>query len=156
MTPAGIEPATFRFVAQNPNHCATAVPQPLYKTFLILRSIQRVTSIVKPTRCTNVPNLFYFGMILYMFRTVFPSIIRSSRLYIQQQAYVKQILHQCGKFILFWNDTLHVSVFPSIIRSSRLYIQQQACVKHILLSASKQTAVSVLQMLVAVCTVLNS
>jgi len=27
-----------------------------------------------------------------MFRTVFPSIIRSSKLYIQQQAYVKQIL----------------------------------------------------------------
>jgi len=26
---------------------------------------------------------FYFGMTLYMFRTVFPSIIRSSRLYIQ-------------------------------------------------------------------------
>jgi len=34
----------------------------------------------------------YFGMTLYMFRTVFPSIIRSSRLYIQQQAFVKQIL----------------------------------------------------------------
>ena len=29
---------------------------------------------------------------LYMFRTVFPSIISSSRLYIQQQANVKQIL----------------------------------------------------------------
>jgi len=27
-----------------------------------------------------------------MFRTVFPSIIRSSRLHIQQQAYVKQLL----------------------------------------------------------------
>ena len=26
MTPSGIEPATFRFVAQQPNHCATAVP----------------------------------------------------------------------------------------------------------------------------------
>ena len=26
MTPAGIEPATFRFVAQNLSHCATAVP----------------------------------------------------------------------------------------------------------------------------------
>ena len=37
-------------------------------------------SIVKPTRCTNVSNLFYFGMTLYMFRTVFPSIVRSSRL----------------------------------------------------------------------------
>jgi len=34
----------------------------------------------------------YFGMTLYMFRTVFPSIISSSRLYIQQQAFVKQTL----------------------------------------------------------------
>jgi len=31
----------------------------------------------------NIPNLFYFGTTLYMFRTVFPSIIRSLRLYIQ-------------------------------------------------------------------------
>jgi len=28
MTPAGIEPATSRFVAQRLNHCATAVPLP--------------------------------------------------------------------------------------------------------------------------------
>jgi hypothetical protein len=49
-------------------------------------------SIVKPTRCTNLSNLFYFGITLCMSRTVFPSIIRSSRLYIQQQVYVKQIL----------------------------------------------------------------
>jgi len=27
MTPAGIEPATFRFVAQRLNHCATEVPE---------------------------------------------------------------------------------------------------------------------------------
>ena len=26
LTPAGIEPATFRFVAQHLNHCAAAVP----------------------------------------------------------------------------------------------------------------------------------
>jgi len=32
-------------------------------------------------------------------------------------------MHQLLKFILFWNNTLHVSVFPSIVRSSRLYIQ---------------------------------
>ena len=30
-------------------------------------------SIVKPTRYTNVSNLFYFGMTRYMFRPVFPS-----------------------------------------------------------------------------------
>jgi len=50
------------------------------------------------------------------------------------------------KFILFWNNTLHVSVFPSIIRSSRLHIQQQVYVKQIgycYLLASKQVAVSV-------------
>jgi hypothetical protein len=45
-----------------------------------------VISIVKPTTCTSVSNLFYFGMKLYMFRTAFPSIIRSSRLYLQQHA----------------------------------------------------------------------
>jgi len=50
------------------------------------------TSIVKPTRCASVSNLFYFGVTLYMFRTVFPSIIRSLGLYTQQQAFVKQIL----------------------------------------------------------------
>jgi len=47
---------------------------------------------VKQTGRTNVSNLFYFGMTLYMFRMVFQSIIRSSRLYIQQQVFVKQKL----------------------------------------------------------------
>jgi hypothetical protein len=36
----------------------------------------------------NILNLFYFGTILYMLRTVSPSIIRSLRLYIQHQVYV--------------------------------------------------------------------
>jgi len=30
MTPADIEPATFQFVAQHLNHCATAVPTTTY------------------------------------------------------------------------------------------------------------------------------
>jgi len=42
------------------------------------------TSVVKPTRCASVSNLVYFGIALYMFRAVFQSIIRSSRLFIQQ------------------------------------------------------------------------
>jgi len=58
--------------------------------FDVHRAVHRnIISIVKPTRCTNVSTLFYFGMTLYMFRTVFPSIIRSSRLYIWQQAFVR-------------------------------------------------------------------
>jgi len=31
MTPAGIEPATIRFVARRLNHCATAVPTDIHK-----------------------------------------------------------------------------------------------------------------------------
>jgi len=51
--------------------------------FDVNRAVHRnIISIVEPKQCTNVSNLFYFGMTLYMFRTVFPSIIRSSRLYI--------------------------------------------------------------------------
>ena len=40
----------------------------------------------------NISNLFYFGTTLYMFRTFFPSIIRSLRLYIQHQVWVIQVL----------------------------------------------------------------
>jgi len=36
--------------------------------------------------------IYFLLEYLYMFRTVLPSIIRSSRLYIQRQACVKQIL----------------------------------------------------------------
>ena len=81
----------------------------IYDVFYSKYSHQHVSvvPIVKPTRCTNVSNLFYFGMTLYMFQTDFPSITRSSRLYIEQQAFVKQIL------------------LPPC------YIQQQACGKQV-------------------------
>jgi len=47
-TPAGIEPATFRFVAQHLNHCATAVPRPATKCinkckYCVLLQIKRVS-----------------------------------------------------------------------------------------------------------------
>ena len=46
----------------------------------------------KTNQMYNLSNLFYFGTTLYMFRTVFPSIIGSLRLYTQQQVYVIQVL----------------------------------------------------------------
>jgi len=46
----------------------------------------------KTNQMHNISNLFYFGTTLYMFRTVFPSIIRSLRLYIQHQVYVIHVL----------------------------------------------------------------
>jgi len=74
-------------------HTHTHTITPYFPTTLSCKYKSPVDlSIVKPTRCTSVLNLFYFGMALYMFRTVFPSVIRSSRPYIQQQAFIKQIL----------------------------------------------------------------
>jgi len=40
LTLAGIEPATFRIVAQHLNHCATAVPSPLLCTSVNNSGIQ--------------------------------------------------------------------------------------------------------------------
>jgi len=89
-----------------------------------------IVPIVKPTRCTNISDLFYFGMTHCMFRTVFPSIIRSSRLYIQQQTFVKQ----CCVLASGYKMELQFHLVP----------------------ASKQTALFVWKMPVAICTVLNS
>ena len=65
-----------------------------------------------------------------MFRTVFPSIIRSLRLYVQHQVYVVPVL---------WLLALYMfrAVFPSIIRSLRLYIQHHT-IQVLWLLASKQ------------------
>jgi len=40
ITPSRIEPATFRFVAQHLNHCATAVPRWKWKTWIKLPTFQ--------------------------------------------------------------------------------------------------------------------
>jgi len=43
MTPTGIEPATFRFVAQRLNHCATVVPQTVLITLYNINWLVSVT-----------------------------------------------------------------------------------------------------------------
>ena len=49
MTPAGIEPATFRFVAQHLSHCATAVPNlNRYETYFC-----NITLYIKNILCNN-------------------------------------------------------------------------------------------------------
>ena len=59
----------------------------------------------------------YFSKTLYMFQTVFPSIIRSSKLHIQRQVFVRPILH-------YWSDkylTLYVQFWaPDGGRKNRL------------------------------------
>ena len=53
----------------------------------VFQNIRRV----QPTRC-NVSQFLYFCKTLYMFQTGFPSIIRSSKLHIELQVYVRPLL----------------------------------------------------------------
>jgi len=77
--------------------------------------------LIRPTRYTNFSNLF-FGIKLYMFRTVPLSIIRSFSLYTQQwyMSYrFADSLRSAGSGrlisqIYFWNKTLHVSDSSSV------------------------------------------
>ena len=57
VTPSGIEPATFRFVAQHLNHCATAIP-PLHFTYRYMTSVYPLLSILtlaNPTDLWSIP-----------------------------------------------------------------------------------------------------
>jgi len=59
------------------------------KLFNIHMSVHRYYILrVQPTRC-NVSQFIYFCKTLYTFQTGFPSIIRSSKLHIQRQAFVR-------------------------------------------------------------------
>jgi len=60
MTPAGIEPATFRFVAQQLNHCATVVSSLLYDQFLISIDTKKVYQFYQMNFSTqpSFPNIF--------------------------------------------------------------------------------------------------
>ena len=75
------------------NHHSFMKPPESYKE--IVQEGAQTISMIKPTRCT-IFRVYWIS--LYMFRTVFPSITRSSRLYIQHQVYVTQVrwLHASG------------------------------------------------------------
>ena len=96
----------------------------------------------KTNHMHNISNLFYFGITLYTFRTVSPSIIRSLRLYINHQVYVIQALWLFEIYnisnLFYFGITLYTfrTVSPSIIRSLRLYIQHQVYVIQVLVAAA--------------------
>jgi len=51
MVPAGIEPATFQFVAQHLNHCATAVP------IILVALVTKCPLLQIQAFYTNIPDL---------------------------------------------------------------------------------------------------
>ena len=57
LTPAGIEPATFRFVAQHPNHCTTAMKNPLTPAGIEPATFRFVAQ--HPNHCATASEGFY-------------------------------------------------------------------------------------------------
>jgi hypothetical protein len=72
--------------------CSTCLCYQKYSENVLLRWVRQCHFYNKTNQMHNISNLLYFGTTLYLFRTVFPSIIRSLRLYIQHQVYVRQVL----------------------------------------------------------------
>ena len=73
MTPAGIEPATFRFAAQHLNHCATAVPTGYERTLVTCEDSRNLWSEQSPkesdvTRCCN-NTIFLLKMTIIVLET---------------------------------------------------------------------------------------
>ena len=59
MTPSGIEPATFRFVAQHLNHCATAVPFREYENYeYTLLNTTEISKFGQPRNVCGYRNTF--------------------------------------------------------------------------------------------------
>jgi len=79
LTPPGIEPATFRFVAQHLNHCATAVPRPAIICLLncITETVQVTEGHVRPVSPTLVSPVVV-GMLARQ-RAGLPGIVFDSR-----------------------------------------------------------------------------
>ena len=71
-----------------------------------------------------------------MFQTGFPSIIRSTKLNIQRQVFVRPLLLPAASLDgIFKTLYMFQTVFPSIIRSTKLHIQRQVLVRQLLLPA---------------------
>ena len=64
MTPSGIEPATFGFVAQHLNHCATAVPQSLFNALVNYVQLLRCES---DKHCSHNPDEEWVGLLVLLY-----------------------------------------------------------------------------------------
>jgi len=97
MTPNGIEPATFRFVAQHLNHCVTAVPTSRYVALLIFDHIHNT----------------YVTLTLYAYYCHFSYVMIVST-YIQLRRFFVLVHHICAHVALKERTQQKHRLFPSL------------------------------------------
>ena len=104
MTPSGIEPATFRFVVQHLNHCATAVPHTTCRDNVLLET--KVTNKSQLPCCHDitlwqcneevscVPCCIYIVNVLTFFTSVvYCSILEYNPQYLECMLLISGVLH---------------------------------------------------------------
>jgi len=95
LTPAGIEPATFRFVAQHLNHCATAVPsylvQILFNVILLYMHQSLCGFISLLSHVCHVAHLFHLWIIITGIHLVFGMVKASVMSWIEPLAYMGEM-----------------------------------------------------------------
>ena len=74
----------------------------------------------------NILNLFYFGTTLYMFQTVFPSIIRSLKPYIQHQVHVWHVLDAVCTILDSWRWTERPSETCRVLFQNKINLRNCA------------------------------
>ena len=109
MTPPGIEPATFRFVTQHLNHCATAVPKNC-----VITSFFRL-----PTRCKNVE--------------ISLQILQPRLSYLQ---ILTPFIFSCLYFVKFWSLS---TCFVNNVNKNLKYVCTLSCLFHSNLNLNKIT-----------------
>ena len=95
LTPAGIEPATFRIVAQHLNHCATAVP---------IRNTASVRTNAAITIITKLQSLPMMMMMMIIIIPEFVSLVFESAVLRYNPHYTDQSVSSVGKMygLTFW------------------------------------------------------
>jgi len=97
VTPSGIEPATFRFVALHLNLCATAVPIYIYSGKYIINMMHSEYQFIRRMNSRRLSNFFLFVRVLFVH---------------------KSVLNGSGDDILL-PELLGIRTFPSITYSNR-------------------------------------
>jgi len=132
MTPAGIEPATFRFVARHLNHCATAVPSQNKINYTISSPPEQHSTSGGETCSTEADNTILYRTYhnIYLTETFEWQVLADTHSTFFQTAGYTYILHQFAFGIVTTNHSLY-TVDPLLSWQQRYNPLWSSLVQHL-------------------------